>query len=180
MRPSHGFTLIEMLVVLAIIGVLLCAAVPLASSVGSRMRLASVTNLFLGHLYLARSEAIKRNGPVAVCSSSDQQTCADHGGWEQGWIVFQDRNNNGRRDADEPLVHGVGPAPSGLRVVGNTTVSRYVSFAPTGGTRTTTGAFQAGTLTVCRQSAEPTEARQIVISAVGRPRTRTTTVAACP
>lgn len=180
MRTCRGFTLIELVVVLSIVGALLSLAAPLAASLAGGMRMASVTNLFFGHLQLARSEAIKRNGPVALCSSADQLTCSVDGGWEQGWIVFHDRNNNGRREADEPLVHGVGPVPTGLRVMGNTSVARYVSFAATGGTRTTSGAFQAGTVTVCRESAAEAEARQIVISAVGRPRIRRTPVATCP
>ena len=64
-----------------------------------------------------------------------------------------------------------------MRLSGNQNVSRYVSFTPTGATRLIGGGFQAGTLTVCRESAEAGEARQIILNAVGRPRVQRSTVA---
>jgi type IV fimbrial biogenesis protein FimT len=179
MRRAAGFTLAELLVTLAVLAVLLAVTVPLASSFGNSMKLSSVSNGFLAQLYMARSEAIKRNGRVAVCKSVDGEWCASSGGWEQGWIVFHDANNNGRREAVEPAIHRVPALPPGYRFAGNANVARYVSFGGTGSTRTTTGAFQAGTLTVCRESAEQTEARQIVINAVGRPRIAKVKVPSC-
>ncbi|HSV79139.1 MAG TPA: GspH/FimT family protein [Ramlibacter sp.] len=178
-RQGRGFTLVELLVTLVVLGVLLLFCVNFATRTLDAMRLTALTNAFLGQLHLARSEAIKRNAPVAICKSGDGASCVAAGGWEQGWIVFQDRNNNGLRDSDEQLLHS-GPAlPSGFRLQGNLNVARYVSFAATGGTRTSTGAFQAGTLTVCRASLERTEARQIVINAVGRPRVQRVSVESC-
>jgi type IV fimbrial biogenesis protein FimT len=58
-------------------------------------------------------------------------------------------------------------------------VSKYVSFAGNGGTLLLSGAFQAGTITLCKASEGVTDARQIVINAVGRPRIKKTTVDAC-
>jgi type IV fimbrial biogenesis protein FimT len=138
-----------------------------------------MSNAFLSQLHLARSEAIKRNQRVAMCKSSDGALCADSGGWDQGWIVFNDANDDGRREPGELLLYQVAALPPGFRLLGNTNVSRYVSFAGTGGTLLTSGAFQAGTLTLCRLSAGAAEAREIIISSVGRPRIKRTTVASC-
>jgi type IV fimbrial biogenesis protein FimT len=168
-----------MMVAMAVMAVLITLSVVFAQATLDSMKLSSFANTFLAQMQLARSEAIKRNRPVAICKSGDGAGCMADGGWEQGWIVFHDRNNNGLRESDEELVHRVGALPAGFRLVGNVSVARYVSFHPTGGTRSVSGSFQAGTLTVCRASPETSEARQIVISAVGRPRVQKVSLPNC-
>jgi type IV fimbrial biogenesis protein FimT len=143
------------------------------------IRLTSASNNFLSHMYLARSEAIKRNARVALCKSADGATCASSGGWEQGWVVFHDTNNNGLLDAGEPVIARQQALPAALRLTGNQNVAKYVSFEPSGATRTVGGAFQAGTLTLCRQSVASNEARQIILNAVGRPRVQRLEIASC-
>jgi type IV fimbrial biogenesis protein FimT len=178
-RNSRGVTLFELLIVLAITSVLLALAAPSFRSIGNSIKLASMSNSLVAHLQLARSEAIKRNGRVVMCKSPDGAHCTSTGGWERGWIVFQDTNNNSDMDGDEAIIQRIDAMPEGWRMAGNQSVAKYVSYMPTGETEMTTGAFQAGTITVCQQSAEKTEARQIVINAVGRPRVQKATVPAC-
>ena len=177
--PMQGFTLLEMLVVLAVSAVLMMVVVPSFSSVIDSVKVTSATNVFLSGLHLARSEAIKRNSRVALCKTADGVSCAASGGWEQGWIVFHDADNNGTREGSELVIQRELPLPSRLRLTGNQYVARYVSFTSTGGTRLIGGNFQAGTLTVCRQSGQAAEARQIILNAVGRPRVKKTALANC-
>lgn len=169
----------ETLAVLCVAGVLAAVAMPAARSFGQSAKLSASSGDFLTHLHLARSEAIKRRTAVVMCKSSDGQACGTNGGWEQGWIVFQDRNGNGARDPGEALLQHVQRLPAGFRLRGNLNVARYVSFVPSGATRTAGGAFQAGTITACFQSPAPTEARQIVINAVGRPRVQKVVLPDC-
>jgi type IV fimbrial biogenesis protein FimT len=182
-RPStlraNGFTLLELLVVVTAMLVLLLVAAPSMSAVVNSIRLTSASNNFLSHMYLARSEAIKRNARVALCKSADGATCASSGGWEQGWVVVHDTNNNGLLDAGEPVIARQQALPAALRLTGNQNVAKYVSFEPSGATRTVGGAFQAGTLTLCRQSVASNEARQIILNAVGRPRVQRLEIASC-
>jgi type IV fimbrial biogenesis protein FimT len=84
--------------------------------------------------------------------------------------VFRDSNNNGALDAGEPVVHHTQALPRGFRLTGNQSLASYISFAPSGRTRLVGGAFQAGTLTLCKESAPDLEARQIVINNAGRAR----------
>ena len=178
-HPTRGFTLIEMLIVIAATAVLLAIGAPSMAGMVKSARISSASNLFFSGLLLARSEAIKRNSRVVLCKSSEGVVCSPTGGWEQGWIIFHDSNNNGLRDGFEIIIQRESSLSAEIRLVGNLNVERYVSFTATGATRLIGGGFQAGTLTVCNQSAEPGEAKQIVLNAVGRPRVQTTAISTC-
>lgn len=176
---TGGFTLIELLVVVAVAVVLACLAAPPLTETMSVVKVSSASNNFVASLYRARSEAIKRNGRVVLCKSAEGVNCANSGGWEQGWIVFHDIDNDGLRDSSELLIMRELPLSSSLRLTGNQNVARYISFAPNGATRLLGGGFQAGTLTICNYSLVAGEGRHIVINAAGRPRVEKVTVSSC-
>jgi type IV fimbrial biogenesis protein FimT len=86
----RGFTLMELLVVIAVSGVLLSVAVPAFSTFVLSERQSAQTNSLAFSLALARSEAIKQDNPngIQVCASSNGTTCTGGSGpWSQGWIV---------------------------------------------------------------------------------------------
>jgi type IV fimbrial biogenesis protein FimT len=176
---SFGFTLIELLVVLAIASVLAGVAVPSFRALLDSIRLTSASNDLFSSLLLARGEAVKRNGRVALCKSGDGVTCAATGGWEQGWLVFHDMNNDGQHDESEEVLQRAQSLSSGLRLRGNMNVARYISYTPGGTAKLVSGAFQAGTITMCNASSGRGAARQIVLSAAGRPRVQRATVESC-
>jgi len=178
-RHSRGFTLVELAAVLAIVGILVGIAAPAMTATMKSVQLSSASNDLFGSLLLARSEAIKRSGHVVVCTSADGLACTRTGGWEQGWIVFLDSNNDGMHGSGEAVIQRVQTLALELRVNGNLNVGRYVSYSPTGATRLVGGGFQSGTFTLCQQSAGPGEARQIIISSSGRPRVHKSQVATC-
>jgi type IV fimbrial biogenesis protein FimT len=180
-RPkSAGFTLAELLVVLALLALLLTIAVPAMTASINTLRLNSVSATFVAHLHLSRSESIKRNGRVVMCKSPLAGVCASSGGWEQGWLVFHDVNNNARLDSGEAVIQQEGPIASDLFFSGNQNVAKYVSYSPLGTAKLTSGAFQAGTVTLCQRSDWRNESRQIVISGTGRPRIVKVMQATCP
>lgn len=101
---STGLTLIELLVLIAILSVLLGIASPSFSNLLSNQHQISQTNQLLGQLMYARSEAIKRGEWVAICKSADGEFCTTDGNWEQGWIIYEDGNRNRSRDPGETLL----------------------------------------------------------------------------
>lgn len=105
MRQIHGVTLIELMVVMAIIAILMAIGIPSFKSITYNVRVTSEINTMLGDLQFARSEAIKRGQSVTVCTSADQITCAANSAWGSGWIVFADANNDGTRNGtSEPVL----------------------------------------------------------------------------
>ncbi len=173
-------TLIELLVALGLMATLLAVAVPAFEWLVTGSKLSSFTDSLYSSLYLARSEAIKRNARVVLCKSVDGASCAATGSWSQGWIMFHDNDNDAQLGSGELLIVRQDPLPNDLALWGNSPIAKYVSYTGLGSTRLTGGAFQAGTFTLCRVSADGGEARNIVISATGRPRIQKTTVASCP
>jgi type IV fimbrial biogenesis protein FimT len=171
-KAARGFTLTESVVTLAVASTLLSLGLTTVGDLVQGLRLAAVSNDVLQQLHLARSEAIKRNGRMVLCKSPDGERCAEDGGWEQGWILFADGNNSGTREPQEPVLQRLEPAPRDFRIKANNPLARYVSYGPLGGTMLASGAFQAGTFTVCRASADAGEGRQIIINAGGRPRSQ--------
>lgn len=166
---SSGFSLFELMISVALVAVVLAWGIPTFQALIRDIRLTTTVNELITAIQLTRSEAIKRSSRVTLCKSVDGSNCATSGGFEQGWIVFTDTNNNALRDDGEDLVriHEAIPAHYGITLSGNRNVAQYLSFSPIGFSQMISGAFQAGTLTVCSAP----EARQIVLSSVGRVRT---------
>ena len=87
---QRAFTLIEVLVTIAIAGILLALAAPSFVATTQKMRALGEANGFANDLQFARSEAIKQGQPVSLCASADGTSCLLTGTWHQGWIVFSD------------------------------------------------------------------------------------------
>jgi len=188
-RRGGGVTLIEALVVLALLAILAAIVAPAMGQMVAQQRLNATAAELAGAIALARSEAIKQGRRMVLCRAdlnnldpnNQPQTCATdtNGGnsrqWAAGWLLFASLDQNAQIDPGEALLRTGSAAPPGVVVWGNTPVARYVSYLPQGHTLLVTGAFQAGTITVCRAGLN-SPAVQIVISRNGRPRQQQATV----
>ena len=99
---NAGFTLVELMVTIAVAAVLLVVAVPSFQSMLVNNRISAQTNDLVADLAIARSEAAKRGGRVTVCASDDGATCG--GSWANGRIVFTDATTMGIIDGTDVVL----------------------------------------------------------------------------
>lgn len=108
LAAGSGFTLIELMVTLAVAAVILATAVPSFQTLMVNNRLATQSNQLVTALNLARSEAVKRNTLVTVCKSANPTAtppaCTTAGNWEQGWVVFTDGDTVGTIDGNDTVI----------------------------------------------------------------------------
>ncbi len=123
-----GFTLIELMVALAVLAILTGLAAPSFLGMMRDNRLVAQTNEFLGALHLARSEAVKRNRAVVVCKSADGETCDTSTQWHEGWLVWVDLNGNALQDSDEPVLRVAGGLSGENRIFASTGLEDQVIF----------------------------------------------------
>ncbi len=144
---EQGFGLVELVVAMAIMGILITITLPAMDSMLLSGRLRSYSNELLASAYLARSEAIKTNAVVRLCASASGTAC--DGSWEQGWVVLR---------SDDAVIESHAALTEGFVINGSVTM---LSFKPTG-----IGATQA-TLTVCKSGGD--QSRVVTVNASGRP-----------
>jgi type IV fimbrial biogenesis protein FimT len=106
MKRQTGFTITELMVVVAIVAILLGIGVPSYRYVTNSYRMSAEVNGLLGDLQYARSEAIKEGQTVTTCVSTNGTTCAGGANvnWANGWIVFSDPNGNAIFNAGDTLL----------------------------------------------------------------------------
>ncbi len=93
-HSSTGFTLVELMIALSIVAILATVVVPSFQNSIKNNRAVSQSNALATALAMARSEAIKRNASVVVCSTTDQTSCSGNIDWSTGWLVFVDADKN--------------------------------------------------------------------------------------
>lgn len=167
---QQGFTLVELVVTIALVAILTTLAVPSFSEVLRQWRRDSATRELTTSLQLARSESIKSSRQIVVCPSADGASCAGGTEWNTGWIVFVDDGAGTASNAGNQAVNTnerilkVVSAQSGVASIESSDDVEWMQFLPNGllGSDTTT-------LTVTPSGANPeTKVDKITVSRVGR------------
>ena len=178
-QGQRGLTLVELVVVMAIFSILAVTGLSWAGTAIKGIQIQFATRMLFSAVVQARNEAVVRNMRVVLCKSSTGQGCSFAGGWDQGWMIFGDANNNAARDSNEPILFVQKRLAGTVRIMGNAAVSNYVSYTGQGNSKSTTGGFQAGTITLCDLTDISAQARKIVITSTGKPHVETATFAEC-
>lgn len=176
-RGALGFTLIELMVTVAVLAIIAAIGVPSLQGFIASSRLRSTTHDLYSALQTARMEAIRRNARVTVCKANATLTnCNNSGTWNGGWLVFVDRlpGSTPNIDNTDTVLLAAPPTSSQLLILGNgggNGPATYVSYTADGGSKQLNGAFMAGKLRICSTStalSSDTRARDLVINATGR------------
>jgi len=86
-NASRGFTIIELIITVVVAAILITFIVPNVRPVLLNSRMTAQTNDLISDIQIARSEAIRRNSRVFICSSTTGTTC-DGSGWNSGRLIF--------------------------------------------------------------------------------------------
>lgn len=169
-RRPQGFTLLELLVTLAIAAIVLGLGVPAFTELIRNNRQISASHTLLTALNLTRSEAIKRGVRVTLCRSDDLAACNSDNSriWENGWIVFVDADESGQVGDAANIIRVFAPIGGDLTIRSGGNYSRFVSYQPLGNSRGNTG-LANDTFRICDHRGKD-HARAVIVNVVGRPR----------
>lgn len=153
---NQGFTLTELLITVAIVGIVASVAIPGLRDFITATRISSQANDFLAAIAFARSEAVKRNTTITLCPSPDGSTCSSN--WSAGWIV---------RQGSSGTVVRVYPALNGQNTMSSTGGHASIVFLAGGQIQ------QADTFNLCSANANDHQSREIQLTITGRVSTST-------
>lgn len=165
---SKGFSLLELMLVLAISAILLALAMPSMQSIRGDSEISATTNNLVHGLQTARSEAIKRSARVGLCPSADplanSPVCGGRD-YTAGWIVFSDANDNGIREGAEDVILQSEESSPGFTITPDTVFRDRVYFSESGTSINPAGIPLAGNVRIALQGQER---RDVSIAANGR------------
>lgn len=164
-RAVSGFTLIELIVAIAVLAIMIALAVPSFTSLINGNRLTANANELVASVQLAKMESLRRNLRVAVCESNDGATCTDGDEWGQ-WITIADSDRNGAYDQ----VLRVSVAEPSLQIRAADAISgngNRIEFRADGMARDADGALLDALVSVCMPTTQPPENERLVEVAFG-------------
>lgn len=125
-----GFSATELLIFLAILGILVTVVMPQYTSFNSNKRLFSQNTLLMQDFVLAHAEATIRAKSVTVCQSNNGTSCTDSG-WGSGRIVFVDHDQNGKVNHDDEILR-VSEGGNSNNTMMSTETNHFITFNASG------------------------------------------------
>lgn len=174
---SAGFTLLELMIAITVLGIIVGIGVPSFTDSIRRNRLTSQTNALVSAMAIARSEAVKRGTVVTICpANAAEDDCSENDQWAAtGLLVYSDINgavgrvNTGSGvPAQDDLILQRLPAASAQKVnVVNAGVN-FVSYRGDGGANIPVGATDVRFVLSTEGCTNPGGARQVQVIGAGR------------
>lgn len=156
---QKGFSLIELIISLAVLTILLTGGVPSLTDVYTQYRADSSIRIIQQTLQFARNQAITLNRTVTACAIIDEK-CVQN--WQVGLTVFIDTNNNSQLDDSDKILYMTNAFDSKDTVKYNRTSIRFQPDGLASGTN--------GTLKYCPSSATSPYSRAVIVNQAGRVR----------
>jgi len=164
---QNGFTLIELMFAIGLSAMLFGMAAPAMSHLISNSRQTGAINDLISSMHKARSTAVTTNTRVTMCTSDDGDNC-NISSWQEGWIVFSDRNSDQSLDGNETII-----ASSSLTKnlnIESEQFKQFMMYRPNGRVMNTSINGNLGEFTFC-DSRGSEFAKVLIIDLSGRPRT---------
>ena len=173
-RYTYGFTLLELLVSIAVSSILLTVGIPsFLRMIADNERVSYSADVYSALNY-ARSEAIARNVQVVICKSTDGANCSTSANWSDGWIIYANTNNNTSGAEPDGPTEPVLQVHVGLQrftLIPDTSLNDRVIYLPSG------RAAAMGNFQLCSENTQ-VEGGTIQITSTGRARASRTSCAA--
>jgi type IV fimbrial biogenesis protein FimT len=148
-RRSRGYTLLEVVTVLAVVAILAAIGLPAFQHLLQRQRVDTAMHLLTSYMASARLTAINRRAITAVCPSNGRGGCRKDGDWTHGWLMFLDKDGNRRPDDPRDILRDErAPIHPSLRIVSSSgrPQFRYLPDGRSGGSNLTVELCQDGAL----------------------------------
>ena len=175
LKINTGFSLIELMVALAIGAVIMAVALPSFGTFMANSRMAATNNALVYSIQVARSTSMERLTPTGVCVSTaptaNEPSCAIGESYNQGWIVYADDNANGSRDNGEDILDRIEPPGPAFAFTPSTVFANQIYFSEEGASINVAGVPVSGTINV--DYGDGQQVRLITVSANGRVSTET-------
>ncbi|MFL0808787.1 MAG: GspH/FimT family pseudopilin [Agarilytica sp.] len=157
-KTSQGFTLLELLVSVAIVAIVAFIAVPNLAEMVNKNRVETTKSTLVNSIVSARSEAVSRNLSVGLCPTTNGTSCGT-GGDDLQWLAFADEDGDESFDAGETIL-GVYQGEEGVNF--ETEATGLLFFAD--------GSVGASVVfNVCSDNTDPADTYKVTIRATGRP-----------
>ncbi|HRN61219.1 MAG TPA: GspH/FimT family pseudopilin [Luteimonas sp.] len=168
-----GFTLLELLIAVAILVVIVGVAIPSSARMLGHLRTTAALESLTTHMSLARMAAVTRRRPTILCPSTTGTSCGSGTDWSGGWMLLVDSNGNRRPDPDDEVLRvDLTPTSRALGVTG-TRGRPFLRYLPDG-----RSAGSNLTLSVCSRDGHLLG--NVIVNNAGRPRSsRPTTPTPC-
>jgi len=171
MIKTRGFTLIELMITLAVVSIVLLTCLPSLTNMTDSNRLVSQINSLSGSLALARSEAIKSGKVVTICASSNTTSC-NVTTWHSGWIAFTDIDKDTVVDGGgvDTIIQIQGALNGGptLKLTLSDNAGTY-QFLPDGSSRdSNSSGATIGTFVLCPKDNDVKKAKALNVNFIGR------------
>jgi type IV fimbrial biogenesis protein FimT len=172
MRRQSGFTMIELMFVLAMAAILMSIALPALQMFSTNAKQTGAINDFVSSMHLARNTAITTNARVTMCASSNASSC-EAVSWESGWILFRDANSNQTIDGTDSII-GSG-SPSDGPSIASAEYGQFLMYRPNGRVMSANIGTSTGEFKVCDDRGA-THSKVVIVSLSGRPKLSTTMI----
>lgn len=179
-RAVRGFTLVELMVTIAILGILITLALPSFASLIERMRIEGAVGKLRTDIAYARTEAMRTGQSVHICKRDGASTTACGTGttanWEQGWLVFSDLAPANNKIDDTETAMRISDGIMGTGVDASANTKNYLQDGFTFNADGTPLGVGAGCIKFCRTGGcaqiNP-NGRYLVLNRIGRMRVLT-------